>query len=281
MPQSRKALGKGLDALLGDTKLIGIKGIEEIEIDKIVPNPNQPRSRILNIEELASSIKEKGVLQPIIVTKLGDKYEIIAGERRWRASKLAGLKTIPAIVREFENNEKLEIALIENIQRENLDPVDEAKAYKLLIEKFNLSQEELAKRVGKERSTITNSLRLLNLPNKILEDLKEGRLQPGHVRPLINIKNPNLIFQLRDKIINEKLNVRQAEELVKKYKPDSTQRRKKRMEKSPEVLYIEENLQEKLGTKVRIDGDLNSGKIIIEYYTSSDMERIIEIIGKE
>lgn len=282
MPQRKKALGKGLDALLGETEIAETEGVQQIDINMIVPNPNQPRTRFLNIEELANSIKEKGIIQPIIVTKINDKYEIIAGERRWRAAKLVGLKTIPAIVRQIEENERLELSLIENIQRENLDPVDEAKAYKLLIEKFNLSQEELARRVGKERSTIANSLRLLNLPHRILEDLKEGRLQPGHVRPLINIKNPNVIFQLRDKIINEKMSVRQAEELVKKYKPQQKKRKQKKTQKIPEIIEMEENFQQRLGTKVKITGDLNSGKIIIEYYTSDDIERISEIIfGKE
>ena len=282
MPQRKKALGKGLDALLGETEIAETEGVQQIDINMIVPNPNQPRTRFLNIEELANSIKEKGIIQPIIVTKINDKYEIIAGERRWRAARLVGLKTIPAIVRQIEENERLELSLIENIQRENLDPVDEAKAYKLLIEKFNLSQEELARRVGKERSTIANSLRLLNLPHRILEDLKEGRLQPGHVRPLINIKNPNVIFQLRDKIINEKMSVRQAEELVKKYKPQQKKRKQKKTQKIPEIIEMEENFQQRLGTKVKITGDLNSGKIIIEYYTSDDIERISEIIfGKE
>jgi len=282
MPQRKKALGKGLDALLGETEIAETEGVQQIDINMIVPNPNQPRTRFLNIEELANSIKEKGIIQPIIVTKINDKYEIIAGERRWRAARLVGLKTIPAIVRQIEENERLELSLIENIQRENLDPVDEAKAYKLLIEKFNLSQEELARRVGRERSTIANSLRLLNLPHRILEDLKEGRLQPGHVRPLINIKNPNLIFELRDKIINEKMSVRQAEELVKKYKPQQKKRKLKKTQKIPEIIEMEENFQQRLGTKVKITGDLNSGKIIIEYYTSDDIERISEIIfGKE
>ncbi len=282
MPQRKKALGKGLDALLGETEIAETEGVQQIDINMIVPNPNQPRTRFLNIEELANSIKEKGIIQPIIVTKINDKYEIIAGERRWRAARLVGLKTIPAIVRQIEENERLELSLIENIQRENLDPVDEAKAYKLLIEKFNLSQEELARRVGRERSTIANSLRLLNLPHRILEDLKEGRLQPGHVRPLINIKNPNLIFELRDKIINEKMSVRQAEELVKKYKPQQKKRKQKKTQKIPEIIEMEENFQQRLGTKVKITGDLNSGKIIIEYYTSDDIERISEIIfGKE
>lgn len=282
MPQRKKVLGKGLDALLGETELAEAEGVQQIDIDMIIPNPNQPRSRFLNIEELANSIKEKGIIQPIIVTKINDKYEIIAGERRWRAARLVGLKTIPAIVRQIEENERLELSLIENIQRENLDPVDEAKAYKLLIEKFNLSQEELARRVGKERSTIANSLRLLNLPHRILKDLREGRLQPGHVRPLINIKNPNIIFQLRDKIISEKMSVREAEELVKKYKPQQKKRKKKKETKVPDIIELEENLQQRLGTKVKIAGDLNSGKIIIEYYTSDDIERISEIIfGKE
>jgi len=284
MVNSKKALGRGLDALLGETELLEAEGLQFIDIDKISPNPNQPREKALNLEELANSIKEKGILQPIIVTPIDkNRYEIIAGERRWRAAKIAGLKKIPAIVRNIKENEKLELALIENIQRENLNPVEEAQAYKILIEKFNLSQEELAKRVGKDRSTIANSIRLLNLPNKILEDLKEGRLQPGHVRPLINIKNVNLIFHLRDRIINEKLTVRETEELVKKYKlgQEKTTKEVKKEKISPELNLIENKLREYLGTKVKISGSNKAGKIIIEYYSEDDIERIINLILKD
>lgn len=281
--KEKKALGKGLDALLTETDLIESEGLQYIDIDKIVPNPNQPREKILNIDELAASIKEKGILQPIVVTPIDkDSYEIIAGERRWRAAKLAGLEKIPAIVRRIDKNEKLELALIENIQRENLNPVEEAQAYKILIEKFNLTQEELAKRVGKDRSTIANSLRLLNLPNKILQDLKEGRLQPGHVRPLINIKNPNLIFQIRDKIINEKLSVRETEELVKKYKISNVKTKSTKTENiPPELMDYLNKLREYLGTKVKISGTTSNGKIIIEYYSEDDIERIMNLIIKE
>ncbi|MBN1898468.1 MAG: ParB/RepB/Spo0J family partition protein [Spirochaetes bacterium] len=277
MPQLRKVLGKGLDALLGDPK-IGSLEIQQIDIDKIIPNPFQPRTRFSGLEELSLSIKVKGVLIPITVTRSNDKFELVHGERRWRAARMAGLDKIPAIIRQFENNEKLEIALIENIQRENLDPVDEAKAYRLLIDKFKISQEEVARRVGKNRSTITNSLRLLSLPNKVLIDLKEGRLQVGHVRPLINIKNPNVIEQLRNKIINENLSSRQAEEAVKKYKPDYKPPKRKKDKRNAELMNLEDNLQEKMGTKVRIQGDQNKGRILIEYYSSEDLERILEIL---
>ncbi len=275
---SKKVLGKGLDALLGETKDVD-SGIQEIEVSKIVPNPEQPRDKFVNITELADSIKSKGVIQPIIVSKQDKGYEIIAGERRWRAAKLAGMKTIPAIIRDVDADEKLEITLIENIQRENLDPVEEAKAYKMLIDKFNLSQEQLAKRVGKQRSTIANSLRLLNLPNKILDDLKNGRLQPGHVRPLINIKNLNLVLEMRDKIIKEGLSVREAEQLISRYKIGHKKEDKTKLKsKPPEILEFEDRIEKKIGTKVRINGNTNSGKIVIEYYSSDDFDRITEYL---
>ncbi len=280
MKKQRKALGKGLDALLGETS-IGIE-IAEVEIDKIKPSEGQPRKEFKNINELAQSIKSIGIINPLIVVKNNDgTYELVAGERRWRAAKKAGLKKVPVIINKYSEEEKLEISLIENIQRQDLNPVEEATAYKILIEKFKLTQEELAKRVGKDRSTIANTLRLLTLPKKVLNYLKEGKLQEGHVRPLINIKNPDIVIKLAEKIINEKIPVREVEKLSKVYKPVKEVKRKKEKKTDAYLQELEDTLREYFGTKVRLTGNKDKGKVVIEYYSKDGLIRIIKKIMKE
>ncbi len=278
MKQNKKVLGKGLEALLGDFKEGKEVNISELDIDKIVPNKEQPRKNFENIEELADSIKKHGLLQPILVFKKDeDKYEIIAGERRWRAAKEAGLKKIPVIIKDDINEEsKLEIALIENIQRENLDPVEEANAYKFLIEKFKITIEDLAKRLGKSRSAISNTMRLLKLPDEVLDDLKKGRLTPGQVKPLISISSKKEILRLRDAILNRNLSARDSEKLVKKLKKKDNKKR----ELNIFLNEIKEKIQSNLSTKVNIMGTTEKGKIIIEYYSQDDIERISEYFDK-
>ncbi len=277
MKQNKKVLGKGLGALLGDIPETGSLKIQEINIEKIEPNPEQPRKNFTNISELRDSIKVNGVLQPILVLRKGDKYEIIAGERRWKAASEAGLKKIPAIIKEnLDDEKKLEFALIENVQRENLNPIEEASAYKFLINKFNMKIDDLAKKLGKNRSTISNTLRLLKLPTVIIQDLKNGVLTSGQVRPLIGLESRVDILKLRDKIIKGNLSSRDTEKLTRSIK------KRKTAKKLDVVLNeIRENVQSVLSTKVNIQGSLNKGKIIIEYYTQDDLERINEFFNKE
>ncbi len=277
MKQNKKALGKGLGALLGDLPEDSSVKIQEIEINKIEPNPDQPRKNFTNIDELADSIKKNGLLQPIIVLQKQNKYEIIAGERRWRAAQKAGLDKISAIIKQNVSEEnKLELALVENIQRDNLDPIEEATAYKFLMSKFNLKADELAEKLGKSRSAIANSIRLLKLPAVIIQDLKDGVLTPGQVRPLIGIESKADILKLREKLIKGNLSARDAEKLSKSVK-------QKNKKKKTDVFLenIRNTIQSVLSTKVVISGDLKKGRIVIEYYTQEDLERINDFFDKE
>ncbi len=278
--KSNKVLGRGLEALISDNKVQTNNKSEllELEINKIIPNENQPRKNLDNIEELAESIKTYGVIQPVIVLNLGEKYQIIAGERRWRAAKLVGLKKVPVIIKEsLSSKDKLEIALIENLQRQNLNIIEEANAYRELIENFSLTNEKLSQVIGKDRTTIINIIRLLSLPKEVQEDLKNGILQQGHVRPLINIQNKSVILKLKERIIKNNLSVRQVEKLVNSLNSDN--KKQKNIKKlNTHLMNVIEKMQEKLSTKVGIIGDLKKGKIIIEYYTQDDLDRIMEII---
>lgn len=278
MAKSNKVLGKGLNALIDVDISQNSKQLAEININDIVPNKNQPRKDIEGIKELADSIREYGVIQPIILLKLGGKYQIIAGERRWRAAKLAGLLKMDAIIKDsVSSKDKLEIALIENLQRKDLNPIEEAQSYKELIEKFDLTVDYLSKVFGKDRSTVTNIIRLLSLPAVIKDDLRNGNLQPGHARPLINIKDEELILKIRDKIIKDQISVREVEKIIKKSKPEPL---KKNINKklSSHLNDLEEKFREKFSTKVKIIGNDNKGKIIIEYYIQDDLERILELL---
>ncbi len=259
---SRKGLGKGLSALIPKEEI----GIEEAPIEDILSSPFQPREDFTGIEELAQSIKENGIIEPLIVRRRKEKLEIVAGERRWRAAKIAGLKKVPVIVKEIADNEALQLSLIENLQREDLNPIEKAKGYKMLIEKFHLTHEEVAKKLSKSRSFISNTLRLLNLPEEIKRDLIEKRITEGHARVLLTL-TPEERKKIRKRIIKNDLSVRETEKFTKK--------RKKR-----EILpsYIEE-LQRKLGTKVQLVGSETKGKIVIKYFSMEDLERILEIMG--
>lgn len=273
----RKALGKGLSALFPETVISeDDRGFFYCPIESISPNPHQPRQNFSDSEmiELANSIKEKGIIQPILVSRAKDGFQLIAGERRWRAAQKAGLDKIPAWIRDASPAEALELALIENIQRKDLNPIEEASAYQEMIQEFNLKQEALSKRIGKDRSTIANFLRLLKLPAIIQQDLIDGQLTTGHARVLVSIESPLVQKEIRDLTIKKSLSVRQIEALVKK-----TLAKKPESPKNEKDYYIEslaKDLQKSLGTKVAIKRKGEKGRIIIEFYSDEDLGRLID-----
>ncbi len=280
MKKSR--LGKGLDALIPSEKKVETTTGNLLPIERIKPNSAQPRKNFEDsaIQELAASIKEKGVIQPLTVRKSGSDFEIIAGERRWRASQLAGIKNLPVVIIEADDNEVLELALIENLQREDLNPIEEAEAYQKLADDFNLTHEEISKKIGKNRSTITNHLRLLRLTSRAKEALIDGLITAGHARALVTIEEEGLIDEYLDIIISGSLSVRQTEKLVKPAPGPKTKTENDPAEASDKQ-YIEaiaEDLKKSLGTKVRINGQAEKGKIEIEYYSGDELERLIGIL---
>ncbi|WP_199616905.1 ParB/RepB/Spo0J family partition protein [Paenibacillus alkalitolerans] len=277
-----KRLGKGLDALIPALHIKEDDKVVEIPLTQLRANPYQPRKHFddESISELASSIKEHGVIQPIIVRSVLKGYEIIAGERRWRASQRSGLATIPAVVRNFTDQQVMEIALIENLQREDLNAMEVALAYQNLIDTFSLTQEELSAKVGKSRSHIANFLRLLQLPPKVKEYVSRGTLSMGHARAIAGMKDEKVIFQLAEQTIAEEWSVRQLEEEIRKrdeekQKKDVTAKKAKR---DPYIHALEENLREMLKTTVKIKTNKNKGKIEILYYSSEDLQRLLDIM---
>ncbi len=281
---ARRGLGKGLASLIPEDKQFsaGENVVHELNIIDVEPNQNQPRKHFdeEKLESLAESIKEMGVILPIIVVKQENgRYLIIAGERRWRAAKKAGLKTIPAIVKDYKSKEAAEVAMIENLQREDLNPIEEAEGYKSLIETFSLTQEEISKRVGKSRTAITNSMRLLNLPETVIKFIISGELSSGHARALITLKSDTLKYDIAKRIIKEGLNVRQVEALVKQLNTEPKQEKKKEDQVYIAIQNLESDLSKKLSTKVHIKHGAKRGKIEIEYYGNDDLERILEFFG--
>jgi ParB family chromosome partitioning protein len=269
----KTALGKGLEALIPE------KGEEVIYLDisRIFPGEQQPRKafRDDSLKELAASIKEKGVLQPVIVSRVGDgTFRLVTGERRWRAATLAGLKKIPALVRDVASRDSLEIALIENIQREDLNPIETAEAFRKLTTDFHLTQEELSDKVGKDRATIANYLRLLKLPEEIKSLIYNGSLSMGHAKALLTIEGRAHQVEAARKIIKKGLSVRETETLTKK--PIKT--KKVRITKDPQISSLEEKLIRSLGTRVRIFHKGKKGKIEIEYYSIEELDRLLEIL---
>lgn len=269
----KTALGKGLEALIPE------KGEEVIylDIDRIFPGEQQPRKafRDESLKELASSIKEKGVLQPVIVSRVGDgTFRLVTGERRWRAAAFAGLKKMPALVRDVASKDSLEIALIENIQREDLNPIETAEAFRKLTTDFHLTQEELSDKVGKDRATIANYLRLLKLPEEIKSLIYNGSLSMGHAKAILTVEGRSHQVEAARKIIKKGLSVRETEALTKKgVKP-----KKVRITKDPQISSLEEKLIRSLGTKVRIFHKGKKGKIEIEYYSFEELDRLLEIL---
>ncbi len=284
---NRKALGKGINALIPDFEL-GVPetapvtaSAGELLVDEIAPNRFQPRKYFDDdkLEELVLSIKENGVLQPVVVQKGKNNYELIVGERRWRAAKKAGLKKIPAIVREASDVQALELAIIENIHRQDLNPIEEAEAYQRLLNEFGLTQEKLGQRLGKNRVSITNTLRLLKLPQKIKEDVIAGRLTMGHARALLGVDSAKELELLRQEIIAKNLNVRQVEARVRQLKNPKPQR--EAAAKDVFLKNLETDLQRKLGTKVEIAPQKKGGKMVITYYSNEDLDRILGMISKK
>lgn len=277
----RVALGKGIKALIPEisqeesrTK----KEVLELEVEKVRTNPLQPRGSFNpdKLEELADSIKEKGIIQPIIVRKIDEGYEIVAGERRLIAAKKLGLSLIPAILTENLSKEgSLELSIIENIQREDLNPVDEAKGYKRLMDEFGLTQEDISKKVGKDRSTVSNTLRLLNLPKEIQKNIVEGKLTEGHARALLSLSTDEQRIAFSNEIINKRLSVREVEEKVYGKKKIRAKRLKRVY---PQLQFIEDKLKQHLGTSVKLVKGKKKGKILIEFYSDNDLNRILELL---
>ena len=296
----KRGLGKGLDSLIPTNVMMesevkhatvstassaeeGKDGTLMVKLSKVEPNREQPRKNFDedSLQELAESLKQFGMLQPILVQNRGDYYEIIAGERRWRAAKIAGLKEVPVIVRELTDQEIVEISLIENIQREDLNPIEEAQAYKRLLTEFHLKQDEVAERVSKSRTAVTNSMRLLKLCDEVQKMVVDDMISTGHARALLAVENPEEQYNLAQRIFDEKLSVRDVEKLVKNlHKPAKP---KKTDDKTMQVIYqdIEEKLKQKLGRKVTVTSrGEGSGKIEIEFYNHEDLDRLLDVLNK-
>jgi ParB family transcriptional regulator, chromosome partitioning protein len=277
-----KGLGKGIDALFREEAVHKEDQVQQIAITKILANPFQPR-KIFDetaIEELAASIVEHGIIQPIVVRRKDKKYEIVAGERRFRAAKHAGLTEIPAIVRDFNEQQMMEVAILENLQREDLTPIEEAEAYNSLINQLNFTQEDLAKRLGKSRPHIANLIRLLQLPEDIRELVNQGELSMGHGRALLGLKNKRRIPDVANKVKKDHLNVRQLERYIQDINEDVS-RETKKVKKDIHVQATETQLREYFGTQVQIKKARNKGKIEIEFYSDDDLQRILEILNIE
>ncbi|MBT3922062.1 MAG: ParB/RepB/Spo0J family partition protein [Nitrospina sp.] len=287
---NRKALGKGINALIPDFE-IGVPESHEngpiknteLLVDEITPNRFQPRKYFDDekLEELVTSIRENGVLQPVVVQKVESGYELVVGERRWRASKKVGLKKIPAVIREVSDAQTLELAIIENIHRQDLNPIEEAEAYSRLSDEFALTQEMIAKKVGKSRTAVANTLRLLKLSRNIKEDLISGKLSMGHARALLGLENAGQVEKLRKEIIKQDLTVRQTESRVNSLKqPDLKKPVSLVSKKNIFIKDLEKQLESRLGTKVDINPKKKGGKLVVTYYTDDDLDRIQSLIGQ-
>ena len=289
---NRKALGKGINALIPDFEIglpepgvsdeQGTIQTRELLIDEISPNRFQPRKYFDDdkLEELVTSISENGILQPVVVQKSDTGYELVAGERRWRASKKAGLKKIPAMIREVSDTKALELAIIENIHRQDLNPIEEAEAYKRLAEDFSLTQEMIAEKVGKSRAAIANILRLLNLSRNIQENLISGKLSMGHARALLGLENSGQMHAMCQEILKQGLTVRQTESKVNRLKkPEILKLASSMKKKNIFIRDLEKELERKLGTKVEVSPKKTGGKLVVSYYSDDDLERIQNLIG--
>ncbi len=291
MPTSKHGLGRGLSALIPPGAPTAVTpGVREIEVTHIVPNPRQPRHKIepSELRELAASIKEHGVLQPLVVTPTLDstnaapRYQLIAGERRLQASKLAGLQRVPVIVRGATPQEMLELALVENIQREDLNALEEAHAYKQLLDDFRLTQEQVASKVGRDRATVANSLRLLKLPSEIQAALARGAISEGHARALLGIADERQQMALLRKALDKGLSVRQLEEAVRRLNEKKSPRKKSAQEMPAATRALEEEFRKALGTKVQVARSRKGGKIVIYFYSEEELEAVYEkIVGKK
>lgn len=290
---AKKHLGKGIEALLSSVsteiqKSVISEGTQQtvlstsvvfIETNKLIPSPFQPRKSFeeTKLQELANSIKQSGIIEPLIVSPLPNgNFEIVCGERRWRAAKLINLDTVPVVIKQLDDKQKRLLSLIENLQREDLNPVEEAEAYKNLIEEYNLTQEELSQFVGKDRSVIANTLRILSLPQQVIDYIRDGLISAGHARSLASIKDPNTILELAKRIVEDKLTVRDIENIVRMLKTNRTGKQKTVME-IPEVKNLQKKLSELLGVKVVIKPTTNTkGKIIISYSSLDEFDKIVK-----
>jgi ParB family chromosome partitioning protein len=279
---NKRGLGRGLGALLSATPGEG-DSLVEVSLDQIEPNPNQPRKSFESngLDDLAASIKSSGVIQPVIVRRLGQGYQLIAGERRWRAARQAGLERIPAIVREATDAESLELALVENLLREDLNPMEEAEAYRSLLAQFGWTQEQLAQRIGRDRTSIANALRLLRLPDEIQDDLRGGRLTMGHARALLALATTAEQLKLRDEILAHDWSVRATESSIRAGERSAPAPRtpRRRRGQSAELAALEQSLQRALMTRVVITGNERRGKIEVTYATADELERLSELLG--
>jgi ParB family chromosome partitioning protein len=279
---ARQALGKGLGALIPDRPSAegeGKKSFLTCGIEEIQPNPLQPRKTFKDepLQDLVQSIREKGILQPLVVRRKGERYELIAGERRWRAAQKAGVKEVPILVKNVSESELLELSLIENIQREDLNPIEEAEAYKGLAEQFHLTQEDISQKVGKDRATVANALRLLKLPPEIKQSLAEGKVTVGHARAFLGLDSPEKQKAAWRKVLTGDLSVRQTENLIKRLRPKAPAG----PGKSPsEWEPLVEELQRSLGTRVRIVGRRKRGRIEIDFYSPEELERILDFLRR-
>lgn len=284
-------LGRGLDALFGEIETpvqtdqdseeteSGENGIRNINLDDIKPNANQPRKTFdeEKIRELADSISENGLIQPVVLRRSGEGYEIVAGERRWRAARLAGMKTIPSIIRELSEKELALFAIIENMQREDLNPIEEAKGVSSMVETYGMTQDQVSKSLGKSRPYVTNMLRLLRLPQQIQDMINEGKITNGHGRALLALPTEKMQIEVAKKIVSQGLSVRQTEELVRNGGTRRTPKPRK-VKKSPDVMQVETELKDIFGTKVSLKQSGKKGRIEIEYYGRDDMERLIDML---
>jgi len=280
--KKRKALGKGLSALIPDADRLDVAGDQffQCPVVAITPNPYQPRQNFLEseLEDMAASVREKGVITPLLVSKTDEGYQLIAGERRWRAAQKAGLERVPVVVREVTPTEQLELALIENIHRKDLNPIEEAMAYGRLLEETGATQESLAKRLSKDRSSIANLLRLLKLPQLIQQDVIDGRLSMGHARVLAGLDTGKQQRALRETIIKKGLSVRQAEELAKRMKGTKSAK-KKGGEEDYYFQSLADRLKRSLGTKVEVTRRGKQGRIVVYYYSDDELDRLLDLMG--
>jgi ParB family chromosome partitioning protein len=280
----KRGLGKGLSALIPNNPtnnvLTGGRTIVNIDINKIVPNPRQPRVEFPQetLTELAESIKAQGIIEPILARPKNGKYELIAGERRFRAARKAGLTALPAIIKDFSDEESLEIALIENLQREDLNPMEEAEAYAKLSSEFQVTQADIAKKVGKDRSTVANMMRLLDLPKEIQASIRKNQINVGHARPILSLETETEKITLWKEILKNNLSVRDVEQIVHGGDSEAKRLKKRKLPKNEELIDLTELLTTHLGTRVRIHGSIKKGKIEIDYFSQEDLERIIEVL---
>jgi len=277
MPGERRGLGKGLEALIPSTP-----GVNEVAIDSIVPNPRQPRQTLdpEALQELATSIREQGLVQPLVVTEAEEGYQLLVGERRWRAARLAGLDVVPVVVRDVTPQQMLELALVENLQREDLNPLETASAYQQLVDEFGLTQQQVADKVGKNRVTVTNTLRLLKLPTQVKEALLQGEITEGHARAMLRLPSQKDQLDMLEAVLKGALSVRQTEQLVRRL-AEEPKHKPKLAKKPPELTALEDDFRQALGTKVNLSRGSKGGRLVIYFYSEEELQAIHDlIVGK-